>query len=321
MTAMGLQSSEDFRCGRDARYSVVILGCRDQQCIGGVECGRLLLALTDNLRHSFECPPVQVFQQLHKITPPFHVTTSRRSRPCLALRDTKTIHVACMISYNHSLHVADRSSVVKTHRDLEISETPSELEQFVHNIETLLRDGWSRYVPAEQDMCDDYYGFQCTPTPLRPAAKLWLTRRDRTPYVANVTPVEKVELTTNEYNAIAFQFYQDFVQPAGQNLSGIHVTLGKAEENLNDWMSEATAELLRTFTASANPSTGSSHPMDQERWNAFVIAAHRESASFNSTQLRQWLYDVNGWNDRVVSKLTIEYEQGRELLAQYDRSF
>jgi hypothetical protein len=225
-----------------------------------------------------------------------------------------------MINYKHTLNLPDWSSGVETYRDLEISGTPSELEQFVNNIETLLSDGWTHDVAAEQNEDNDYQVFQCAPTRQRLAAKLWLTRRDGTLYVANVTPIGSTKLTADQYNALVFEFYQEFVQPAAKSLSSIRVNLGKAEENLNDWMSEATAELLRTFTASANPSTGSSHPMDQERWNAFVIAAHRESASFNTMQLRQWLYDVNGWHDRVVSNLTIEYEQGRELLAQYDRS-
>lgn len=207
---------------------------------------------------------------------------------------------------------------MKTYRDLEIRGTSAELELVVQKIETLLSEGWSRDEAAEQRTTGDYYVFRCSATDQRPSASLWLRRGEENLSVANVTPATQGTLTADEYNTIIWEFYERFVHAAVEWVTGVQVRLGQAEETLTDWMSEQTAELLRSFTASATPSTGSSHPNDWERWHAFIIAAHREHAPVTTTQLRQWFEDEAGWGEDVVTTLIIEYEQGRALLGQYD---
>jgi hypothetical protein len=82
----------------------------------------------------------------------------------------------------------------------------------------------------------------------------------------------------DEYNTLVQEFDDRFIQPALKETPTLRVRLGKTEENINDVLSETTAELLRTFVSSANPSTGSAHTSDQVRWNALVIAAQQDDA-------------------------------------------
>jgi hypothetical protein len=83
-------------------------------------------------------------------------------------------------------------------------------------------------------------------------------------------------------------------------------------------MSHDTAELLRRFSACANKGTGASHPLDRDRWNAFVVAAHHDGSRTDASDLRRWLIEVDGWAPEVADQLTVEYEYGRELLAYAD---
>ena len=48
-----------------------------------------------------------------------------------------------------------------------------------------------------------------------------------------------------------------------------------SDQSLEDWISEPAAAALRRFSGAANKSTGASHPSDQARWFAFIVAMHR----------------------------------------------
>jgi hypothetical protein len=83
---------------------------------------------------------------------------------------------------------------------------------------------------------------------------------------------------------------------------------------LEDWMSGATAEKLRQFSETPNKSTGASHPNDRERWNDFVLSAHREQSRLDPSTLQHWLMEAEDWPPEVAEQLAIEYAYGRELL-------
>ncbi|WFU71056.1 hypothetical protein [Bradyrhizobium sp. CB2312] len=67
----------------------------------------------------------------------------------------------------------------------------------------------------------------------------------------------------------------------------------------------------------ANKSTGSSHPLDQQRWLRFLILAHCSAQKPDGERLRRWLMEVEGDEDHAL-KLVIEYEFGLDLLNAYD---
>lgn len=82
---------------------------------------------------------------------------------------------------------------------------------------------------------------------------------------------------------------------------------------------EEFATFLESFSNLANKSTGAGHPMDAERWNAFIIQAHREGSSLDVTMLGRYLVEQLRWGDDEAHKLVLEYEFARELLVAYDR--
>ena len=87
---------------------------------------------------------------------------------------------------------------------------------------------------------------------------------------------------------------------------------------ITEWVSDETAEKLHTFSACANKSTGSSHPMDETRWYAFLMATHTERSSLAPESLRRWLQEEEGWDEDHAWKLSIEYETARSLFTYYD---
>jgi hypothetical protein len=142
-----------------------------------------------------------------------------------------------------------------------------------------------------------------------------LTQKDAgTFFVSNIIPTVKVQLGQGEYNAILEDFYDRVIRPYTEP-AGVTASLTDGEVDLEHWMSHETAELLRQFSACANKGTGSSHPADRDRWNAFVVAAHRDGSRMDDTDLRRWLVEVDGWLPEVADQLAVEYEYGRELLA------
>jgi hypothetical protein len=127
-------------------------------------------------------------------------------------------------------------------------------------------------------------------------------------------PCHQHQLSYQEYNAILEEFSERLLRPHSERV-GLRVELTETQADLDDWLSAEAAERLRRFSACANKSTGASHASDRERWNDFVVAAHRDRSSLSASTLRRWLIEVEGWPPEVASQLAIEYNYGRELLA------
>jgi hypothetical protein len=137
--------------------------------------------------------------------------------------------------------------------------------------------------------------------------------------VANIVPLETGSLSYEQYNAILTDFQTRIALPAAKK-SGYMVEVSAATASLDDWVGNETATALRRFSASANKSTGSAHPLDQKRWLDFLIRAHRESEPLDGSRLCRWLIEVENWPEDLAHTLTIEYEFGLALLAQYDQA-
>jgi len=135
--------------------------------------------------------------------------------------------------------------------------------------------------------------------------------------VTNIVPVDIGELNYQQYNAALRQFSDQTVAPVAARL-GLRLDISNDRQSLTDWMSQGTADLLVRFSRLANKSTGSSHPMDRDRWLAFVIAAHKEQSKAADT-LKRWLIEVEHWPAEAAWDLVIEYEFGLELLQKYDQ--
>jgi hypothetical protein len=154
------------------------------------------------------------------------------------------------------------------------------------------------------------------------SATLWLGSEGNGYAVSNIVPLDpKVgKLSYREYNEILQDFEFQMAAHAAVK-AGFTVERTTPKESLDHWASPNTAEALRTFSRMANKSTGSSHPLDKERWYKFIIAAHGDQhLKLGTHKLARWLFEVEGWRDEKASELVIEFEFGLSLLREYDKS-
>ena len=95
---------------------------------------------------------------------------------------------------------------------------------------------------------------------------------------------------------------------------------------MTDWASveinrEISARRYRCrFSILANHGTGSSHPLDRERWFAFLLCCHRDRCELDTDMLQRWLMEQGDWSFERASDLAIEYEFGRGLLKFAERN-
>mgnify|MGYP001009860798 FL=1 len=165
---------------------------------------------------------------------------------------------------------------------------------------------------------EDVIAFERTAGDGIDAAGLVLWSRDNGYEVVNIVPLEASELGPIRYNRVLQDFLAKVAVPAA-SVAGFVVKPGPAAQGLGDWLSEDAAAALRRFSATANKSTGSSHPSDQRRWFSFLIAVHNKPGSLDTSRLIRWLCEVEGWSSDKAHELAIEYEFGLALLDEYDR--
>lgn len=137
--------------------------------------------------------------------------------------------------------------------------------------------------------------------------------------VANIVPRNVGELGIANYNTILRDFVTRIAEPAALK-GNFEIELTSADQTLEDWLDTEPADKLRRFSRLANKSTGAAHPMDRERWYAFLIAIHSASKRLDSDQLARWLVEVEGWFPERAQELAIDYEFALGLLEQYDQS-
>lgn len=224
-----------------------------------------------------------------------------------------------------TLHLEARLvSTMRVFQNLEVAGDLPDLTRLVNAIEGKLSNGWTRDLQREQEVkaygpSYPSYCFFCDARAQRPAAHLWLfLRRDkRCLKVGNIVPTAQSELSYDEYNLVLNEFFRFFVEREVDRLQ-LKASLSKADVTLEDFASPRTAALLRTFSRTANRSTGSSHPSDKEQWEEFVISAHLLNDQIYTDILKRWFVEEEHWPSDEAVDLTIEYEQGRSLLKRYD---
>lgn len=211
---------------------------------------------------------------------------------------------------------------MKVFRELYLTGAPTDEGKLIEALEANLPRGWSRALDFEQRLNDDShsraYCFTCTAEEGRQAAALYLMPRTERSglYVSNIVPQIEFSLDKDQYNAILSEFYRGAAAPAA-TATGWSAEITNDERPIEHWLGAEAAERLQSFSRLANKATGAAHPLDAERWQAFLISAHRARASFDAALLNEWLRGQK-WGDEEASRLAVEYEQGRDLLGAYD---
>ncbi len=207
---------------------------------------------------------------------------------------------------------------MKVFREFTISGSRETLVATIAEIEKKLSDGWKRNREVEEHLDQDglanvdlRFCFTCEPLGSRKGARLMLmSSPDENLRLVNIVPNEFGQLTHDEFNAILEEFAVKFAKPAAAT-TGALIELSNDIVTLEDWFSRTTAEKLRRFLAVTRGST--SHPSDDLRWKAFLIAAHREDAQVHGDLLRRWLEEDAGCSEYVAQRLASEYQFSQEI--------
>lgn len=214
---------------------------------------------------------------------------------------------------------------------LYIKGDPTALDAFVDEISASLPPGWRRDLVAEGQRAQRAllpdearsYVFKCTGIGSQPAVDLFLVRSAGHYEVTNIVPQKVGELTRAEYNAILDVFVDRAVRPVAERL-GLAVEVTPDQLEITHWLTEDAANLLDRFSHLANKSSGSSHPLDAERWMAFLIRSHLDRVAYpyrprlDATTLERWLTEEEEWPEETASDLVTEFEFAQDLLDAYD---
>ena len=164
---------------------------------------------------------------------------------------------------------------------------------------------------------EKYLVFERTASEHVRATRLVLYRDDGIYRIANIVPTdERRGLGERGYNDALNDFVDRVLRPCEGD--GLSIELTKRRQKITDWTSVEAADALRVFSAAANKATGTSHPMDAERWRTFLIADHRAQSSLSAGNLERWLVEIEEWPVEEARDLIVEWENARELLEDYD---
>jgi hypothetical protein len=210
---------------------------------------------------------------------------------------------------------------MKVFRDLYLNLSIARTDDFFNEVEQSLAVDWSRDHETEErtarEFRDKYYYFACNKTEeLETALVAFARKNDKIAYIANIVPREFGKLSKDQYNKILLDFYERCLKPICEKHS-IPVEITTDNQSMADWVSDGTHKKLKLFSNAANKSTGTAHPLDQERWFSFVVSVIRNNDKLDPSQLERWLVEEEGWHPDIASELAIEYEQGISLLKYF----
>ena len=143
--------------------------------------------------------------------------------------------------------------------------------------------------------------------------------------VGNIVPLQKDQLSIEEYNKVLDLFYEEIIHPNEMKLQGIKI-IGP-ESDLFDplkFISQEALEKLKRFCCAANKSTGSSHPSDEKRWFDFICQTVDDGLTFDYDTLYRFLMDEEYWGEKeagflgCMGNFAWDESHAMELASEYD---
>ena len=125
-------------------------------------------------------------------------------------------------------------------------------------------------------------------------------------------------LTKEQYNKIVDFFNNTVLQPLMGNRYRIIETSDTVK--MEDIIPKSYLPLVR-FVESTSIESPFSHPLDREKWYEFVCKLNSNNEYLSSGDLRQWLLEDMGRDDKLVDIIIDKYEDATELLEYYDRNY
>ena len=215
---------------------------------------------------------------------------------------------------------------MKTYRELYFRGTQKQLSEFVEHFREYAGGNWK----AEKltDRWKDYLFIDYLGKAVD-KARVSIFTGDRIETgelkVGNIVPLEKNQLSVEEYNAVLMQFYYDVILPFKE--SGTELIILQPSDDIFDptsVISPTALKKLELFCSSANKSTGSSHPFDQERWFDFICQTVDDGLMFDYSTLGGFLQDKAYWGEKsddfigVLGDYAWDEEHAFELASEYE---
>lgn len=227
--------------------------------------------------------------------------------------------------------------MMKTYCELYIKAPSERLKQFINEIQDYATGDWCAKIKNDYTMQwieFDYSGNRADPAAVFINTGKYLSTGQLR--VNNIVPLEKNQLSIDEYNFILRLFNNDVIEPYKKNHSDINISQPTSDIfDPKTVISELALDKLRSFCYLANKSTGSSHPDDQERWFDFICQTVDDDRIFDAETLAKFLQDelywgkkkddFHGaigdfaWDEEHAWQLASEYESACELLKYYKR--
>jgi hypothetical protein len=206
---------------------------------------------------------------------------------------------------------------MKTFRDLYIHLNGVNVDAFSELLEKVTKVPWVRRKDKEKELG----GIEERPicfealkgSDVSPAALFIFPKEGETLWVSNIVPTEESELTYDQYNFALENFYENIVLSA---IDGTAITadLTSDQVSIGSVAGDAVEKALIRFSNLANKSTGSSHPLDRERWLEFLVLAHEAKSDLHTDMVIRSLVEL-GWSEEKAIELGIQFEFAEDLLS------
>ncbi|MHA3104536.1 hypothetical protein [Acinetobacter sp. ANC 3791] len=208
---------------------------------------------------------------------------------------------------------------MKTFRNLYINLNGVKLENFIHNLESISNTPWIRRKDKEKVLSEESHilCFESQESETLPPTILFLCpqRNNQTWWVSNIIPTEIGQLTHDEYNLALMSFYEQLIKPAVNNTT-ITIEITSDIVTIESVSGNEVANALRRFSSAANKSTGSSHPLDQQRWFDFLIVANQAETKPDVTLVIETLKELE-WSEERAYELGLQFEFAESLLTYF----
>ena len=217
---------------------------------------------------------------------------------------------------------------MKIFRELYFKGNPDMLKKFTEEICNYTTGDWHLFNKDSNEENKKYLFFDYTGKKVD-KARVSIYLGDRidtgTVNVGNIVPMEKNQLSIEEYNAVLMLFYNDVIIPYKKEKN--YISISNPTDDIFDpltIMSEKSLRKLKDFCGMANKSTGSSHPCDRDRWLNFIFQTVEENRILDSDTLCRFLQDEDFWGKKsddfigVVGNFAWDEDSAYELSMEYE---
>ena len=134
--------------------------------------------------------------------------------------------------------------------------------------------------------------------------------------IVNIVPMRESGISHidyDEYNRL-LDIFRDKVFKAIKERQGNSIRENTEDYEIADVIPSSFVKLDQWL--SNFPLSG--HPLDVERWNAFVVALHTSNEQLSLSVFERYIQEKYGWEEDVIEQFSLKLESQLELLEYYD---